>query len=149
MNTNHFRANYHSKSKNIPRFVYALVDPRDSRIRYVGCSYEPGKRLARQLDEARKRRKLSGMIKNPENMPPRLRWLNVLDDINERPIVVILEQCEYERWRERENHWIIKLHEAGAELTNVRTAAGYDNIKHPDYKRRVFTRRGYRMEPGY
>lgn len=136
-----FRKNYHSKSAGLPRYVYALVDPNDSRIRYVGCSYNPAKRMEQQLGEARMRRESHDFAKYPDNFPPRLYWLNNLLDTGDVPIVVILEECSYEEWRERENAWIVKLHEAGANLTNIRTAAGCDNIEHDNYQRRSFSTR--------
>lgn len=125
----------YSKNGNSPRFVYALVDPRSSRIRYVGCSYNPKKRMESQLTEARARRSNPKYAKVPDNFPPRLRWLTELIDGGNSPIVVILEECEYSEWRERENYWIVTLHEAGADLTNIRTSAGFDNIEHENYRR--------------
>jgi len=34
-----------AKKKSDVHFVYALIDPRDERVRYIGCSLDPWKRL--------------------------------------------------------------------------------------------------------
>lgn len=117
----------YSKNGNKPRFVYALVDPRDSRIRYVGCSWNPQKRLFSHIADANRHR-------SPADGSPKVEWLHDLIQNDLRPIVVKLQECSpVANWLEVENEWIQRLVKAGAELTNVRTIAGYDNLNMERY----------------
>lgn len=104
--------------------VYALVDPRDSRIHYIGCTQNPKARLAAHITGARSakrgRRKVA--------------WLNELRRRGLRPLMIEIERVNHWRHVERELFWIEKLAEHGAPLTNckpgwpVRYYAAYEAL---------------------
>lgn len=112
-------------------WIYALVDPRDSRIRYIGKADNPHKRLLAHIGEAKK---VPKMLNNPLTIiRPRYTWIHSLLLEGLQPIVVGIEKCPAENWREVENRWIFKLKEAGADLTNVKTIAGHPNFHNELY----------------
>lgn len=94
-------------------YVYALIDPVDGRIRYVGKSSEPRERLTTHIREARRggplhsRRWIASVLKNQKT--PELMLLAICESNDEANVE--------ERW------WIAKLTAQGADLTN-RTPGG-------------------------
>lgn len=70
--------------------IYALADPRNSKIRYVGCSIDPKRRRRENLGRARR-----GV---PGAMPePHRKWLLSLDAVGMRPslrVLAIVEKTE-------------------------------------------------------
>ncbi len=91
--------------------VYALADPRDDSIRYVGYSSDPCKRFREHL-----RGKADG---NEEKEA----WIAELRDAGTRPELVILEEVEDPRAvREREDRWILHHLHRGEPLTNWQAA---------------------------
>lgn len=117
----------YSKNGDKPRFVYGLVDPNSNQIRYVGCSFSPKTRLKAHTSTA------SGttprMLEYWGKHTPVYEWIYGLLKEGKRPSLVILEECTPDNWRERENDWIVRLDSIGTDLTNVRTIAGFDNLK--------------------
>lgn len=108
----------YSKNRHKPRYVYALVDPRDSQIRYVGCSFDLKTRLTNHLTSAFTR--VPSRLESGRYQPwPVHEWLFHLIQNNERPLIVPIEECNIDNWKQRENYWIVKLFNAGADLTNV------------------------------
>ncbi len=91
--------------------VYILVDPRDSRIYYVGCSQSPKIRLTQHIAMARS---------EPKANPRKAEWLNNLWRCGFRPLMIEIECVNYWHHLEREFHWIVTLAENGAPLTNAR-----------------------------
>jgi hypothetical protein len=92
--------------------VYALVDPRDRQIRYIGyTSLSPQERLNQHIKQARLNRgKLSYHAMN---------WLNSLADQGLRPEMFPLDSFVADRWQERERHWINVYRQLGCNLTNT------------------------------
>ena len=87
------------KTNSKPRTIYALYDPRDSRqtIQYVGCTcFSPDKRIREHIDEAIR----------TENNSSRAQWIRELILENQVPSFCILEVVPFDRWQEREQHWI-------------------------------------------
>jgi predicted GIY-YIG superfamily endonuclease len=89
-----------------PLFIYGLT-AEDGRVRYVGMSKQPDKRLKQHVREARARRG-----RNPHKES----WIRGLLDNGIYPTVVILRQCCEETWVAAEKEEIIK-HKAS--LTNI------------------------------
>lgn len=74
--------------------IYALADPRDDQVCYVGQTI----RLGRRFTEHRSQDSTCNL---------RLRlWIEELAQAGEIPRPVVLEQCELERADERERYWI-------------------------------------------
>ena len=92
--------------------IYALTDPRNGKIRYVGKSNDTYLRLKSHMSEARRN---SGTH--------RLNWLRQLLNLSLDPILTILEEVEDEDWQDRERYWIAYGRSVGWPLTNA-TAGG-------------------------
>lgn len=90
--------------------VYALVDPRDGQIRYVGKSFRSAhRRLRRHLAPCYLR-----------GSTHKERWLRVLLSLGLEPQVVVLEQCESaDALSAAERAHIERLRCEGADLTNA------------------------------
>jgi hypothetical protein len=84
-------------------FIYALVDPRNNRIRYIGKAIDIYKRLSQHLREKSDTRKG--------------RWIKSLLASGHKPTLVILEEVEG-NWEDAERKWIFLFRESGAELCN-------------------------------
>ena len=102
--------------------VYALIDPRDDGVRYVG--------ITRQRLEAR----LAQHMENPTNWRT-CAWLRELSRFGFEPEIENLQQVERKRWEIAEMQWIawflargdLLNVDAGGEL--VEPSSGWDDIK--------------------
>jgi GIY-YIG catalytic domain len=93
------------KRSNTARSIYALIDPRDNTIRYVGCAVDIEKRLAEHLRD--------------KNNTPKCRWLAELKRNGLLPELEILEVVDgFYGAFSREDYWINTMVAAGAPLTN-------------------------------
>lgn len=90
---------------NYTTFIYALIDPRDQTIRYIGKSDDPHKRLLVHLREK------SDTYKN--------RWIKSLQSQGLVPELLIVEEVSRDQWGVREQYWIVYYREQGAALTNT------------------------------
>lgn len=101
--------------------VYILVDPRDSRVRYVGCTKKPiEQRVTDHLNEARMK----------DNRPKNV-WLRELLASGLKPIGVVLEEGFHGNTFD-EAVWTRLLLELGAPLTNVHNATIYHSVSWVD-----------------
>ncbi len=92
--------------------IYALVDPRDNAIRYVGKTRQKlSSRLSGHLACAKYRRN------------HRERWIFSLLDNGLKPCIVALDSVEDSEADQSEIWWIAKMRDAGCDLTNA-TAGG-------------------------
>ena len=76
-------------------YIYALRDPRDGRVRYVGKTNNP---KSREKNHFAKSSLDHGMAKT--------KWILELRSHALRPVFTVLEECNEETWRERERFWI-------------------------------------------
>lgn len=78
--------------------IYGLVDPRDARIRYVGCTINPRDRVGCHVSSSK------------YETSPKAGWVRELVALDLRPIFVTL-QIAREPWEasEAERKWIAKL----------------------------------------
>jgi hypothetical protein len=74
-------------------YIYGLKDPITNEIRYVGKADNPKKRYSEHLKD-----KTSNSHKS--------RWIEGLQKIGERPILVIIEEVNQNNWKEKEIEWI-------------------------------------------
>ncbi len=86
-------------------YIYALVDSRDDRVRYIGRTVNPEKRLRKHINEL-------------EFDTHKNRWIKKLLSLNLKPYMIIIQCVEETIWREREKFWIGKCKELGFSLTN-------------------------------
>jgi hypothetical protein len=91
--------------------IYALIDPRDDMIHYIGRTIRPNGRLQQHLEEVTVNKK-----KN--------QWLQELKKLHMTPRMEVLEslECKAIDAERRETYWIQYLLTIGAPLTNIRSA---------------------------
>src|SRR5689334_12607282 len=88
------------------RSIYALIDPRDGLIYYVGCAIDAEKRYKEHLKDKIKTRKC--------------RWLAELKQYGLQPKLEILEIVDnFFGAFSREDYWIDKMLNMGMPLTNA------------------------------
>lgn len=87
--------------------IYALLDPSDYAVRYVGYALDGPRRLESHLQQSLKAR------------GHKAAWIRLLRARGERPIMVILEDLPSDvDWRVNERWWIARMRELGCDLTN-------------------------------
>lgn len=93
-------------------YIYALLDPRSTEIRYIGqTTRDPERRLTSHLWEAKNSRQSSYLFN----------WLNSL---KVRPLLVIIERVSPSRWEARERYWIKLWKNEGHRLVNTTVGGG-------------------------
>lgn len=91
--------------RDIERFIYALVDPRDDTVRYVGCAIDVEERFNQHLRD--------------RGNTPKCEWLAELKRHGLLPGLEILEVVDgFFGAFSREDYWISKMLSAGMPLTN-------------------------------
>jgi len=92
--------------------IYALIDPRDDTIHYVGRTIRLNGRLQQHLEEE------VGLNKKKSQ------WLQDLKKLHMTPKMEALEslECKAIDAERRETYWIQYLLSIGAPLTNIRSA---------------------------
>lgn len=75
-------------------YIYALRDPRDGRVRYVGKSVNPKARYGKHLREVRS--------------TPKCRWIEELKAEGLKPELVLLHKCKHKDIIACERRWIAK-----------------------------------------
>lgn len=97
--------------------IYALVDPRDHRCRYVGkTKHTPEQRLKGHLADARRR---GGCI-------ARFRWINQVLAAGNTPRAITLAVVHPEDWQAAEQMWVSEMKARFPDLLNA--TAGGDGI---------------------
>ena len=107
--------------------IYALVDPRDGRKRYVGktCGSLRVRLLAHIND-----------VKRGRVYIPRHRWISGLLEVGCEPSILLLESVPQHHWEQAEQSWIQRLRDEGCDLLNA--TAGGDGLV--SYRHRDDTR---------
>jgi hypothetical protein len=85
--------------------IYALCDPRDGRVRYIGKAKDVDKRLKGHLREIRRR-------------SPLYSWIASLKKLDLKPVCKVLEVCCGD-WRDDEKRLIAKYREECSDLLNL------------------------------
>ncbi len=96
--------------------VYALLDPRDGRVRYIGCTSNPTRRLKAHISDGRRGHQTS-----------KARWIASLLELGARPQLTILESVTTADGPNAEARWLRIFHNAGAPLTNARSVDSSDH----------------------
>lgn len=90
--------------------IYALRDPRDGRVFYVGKSFAPLRRLRNHISQIKAARTYNiGFAK----------WLESLLSNGFKPMLHFLEVCHEFEWKQREKYWIAEYKRLGHPLLNV------------------------------
>jgi hypothetical protein len=95
--------------------IYALLDPRDESVRYVGATR---KRLSQRLRHHEQSRHAA------HNTAPRYEWLRDLAAAGLRPRIQELEVVPELRKAEAEQRWIEHYRGLGSDLLNVKRGGG-------------------------
>lgn len=104
-------SNVKEKCDNMLTIIYALRDPRDNQIRYIGQTRTfPLARLSQHITDATR----PGAAKSPKNT-----WINELIRIGKFPVVDTMEYCDTEDADQKEVQWIKRAIQQGHDLTNV------------------------------
>ncbi len=86
-------------------FIYALVDPITERVRYIGKSDNPKKRMNSHLTDTR-------YSKHKVN------WIQKLKRQGLVPLLLIIEEVDVSLWKERERYWIAFYRQQQLDLIN-------------------------------
>lgn len=115
-------------------YVYALIDPRDAELRYVGqTADEPARRLRSHLDPWRL----------DYESTPKTAWIKSLLAQGIEPEMIVLEQTTVELVDERERFWIGYWRALLADRLTNRTAGGTGGRMSPEaIERGAAKRRG-------
>lgn len=89
------------------QYIYGLQDPIDKRIKYVGKSNTPERRLLQHI--------------GTNEDTTKGRWIQSLRSMGKQPSIVILATCEDDQVFYHENWWILMGRRQGWELTNSTT----------------------------
>lgn len=92
-----------------PWTIYALTDPRDGVVRYVGKTYNAKKRLLAHISEAARSRRVN----------KKCSWIKELLLQGGSPTMSVLETGAGAGWQEAEKRWIKNFLDAGVRLTNA------------------------------
>lgn len=93
--------------------IYALCEPGTAIVRYVGKSNDAPKRYHLHLSSARK-----------GNKTPVGQWIRGLLSNSQRPALITLEEVPFNKFQDRERHWISFLRDEGVNLLNVSNGGG-------------------------
>lgn len=115
--------------------IYALLDPRDNAVRYVGKTKMALEyRLASHISSCQRANN------------HRTNWLRKLLRLGLRPIIQLLEVVLEEEWQDAERRWISQFRDAGARLTN--STNGGDGLTEPTPETRAKLSAALRGKPG-
>lgn len=109
-------------------YIYGLLEPADSgmvNIRYVGKTNDPKDRLYRHRRMAMFGRRLNRFYL----------WVKSTESKKGNVKMIILEECEQEKWEERERFWIKKLRKTNDLLNICSGGNGYGTHKDETRKR--------------
>lgn len=87
--------------------IYALASPDGERIRYVGASSQPKRRYYQHLGSATHRTRT-----------PVGDWLLELKQQGDRPVLILLKEVPFGRWKAEERLWTSVLKLRGEPLLN-------------------------------
>lgn len=89
-------------------YIYALHDPRDNAVKYVGKTVNLKTRMRKYRQPC-----------NRKSQAYLNAWITGLERIGLFPMVSVLEVCEGQSWVEAERRWIAYYRASGAELCNL------------------------------
>lgn len=110
-------------------FIYALIDPRDQAVRYVGKTKQS---LSNRLSQH-----CSDCTKYDRYRTHRAGWIRQLERLDMKPGIFLLEEVETELWEEAERYWIAHFHTQGARLTNATSGGGKETVHTPESRSKM------------
>jgi predicted GIY-YIG superfamily endonuclease len=112
-------------------FIYALKDPTNNEVRYIGKSNDPKERYSSHIN------------KHKDTNIHKVNWINKLKEKNLKPILEIIEEVSIEKWKDYEKMYIKKYIDEGCRLLNYTeggdgcTFANKTSFKKGDNARKV------------
>jgi hypothetical protein len=101
--------------------IYALTDPRNGEIRYIGKANNPSARILQHLED-------KGTNYKKEE------WIDELLANGMLPEIITLETTDLDHWKEREIYWIEYGRRQGWNLTNLSGGGtGMSQITNPSF----------------
>lgn len=88
-------------------YIYALVDPFNRKIRYIGRTNDPERRLKEHLGNYHRKDSYCQ------------RWIQSVLRQGKQPRLKVIEECNEDTWKVRECHWIAFYRAKGYQLTNI------------------------------
>ena len=104
-------------------YIYALHDPRDGTVHYIGKSNSPRSRLMQHLEDKTCNTK-------------KVAWIDELAAAGLRPSLEILDEVERKEWPQAERDWIAFAFAEGWPLTNI-SPGGCGGVDHNGYSSSV------------
>lgn len=116
--------------------IYALLDPRNQSVRYIGKTIENlERRLKGHIDDCSKYRS------------HRANWIKLLRSLGKKPIIFLLEEVPEEFWRDAERFWIKHFRSIGAKLTNETDGGDSGMRMSPESRARMSTAKKGKPSP--
>lgn len=103
--------------------IYCLADPITGRVRYVGKSNNPTKRLGQHISLA-----LGGRGVKSKSASINVRkdvWIRSLVDQDLKPELRILQEVPLSKWKSTERAWIRRMKDHGEPLLNMAPGGSY------------------------
>jgi hypothetical protein len=113
--------------------IYALVDPREQRVRYVGFSKYPLMRLRQHILRTKNNQGLSD-------------WLDSLLRWEVEPQMVVLEIAEWQTWQDQEARWIAYYRRHERDLLNIEPGGRFDHSLPPHKLEKAMAKRQRKAE---
>jgi group I intron endonuclease len=88
-------------------FIYALIDPRDGQIRYIGKTNNTKQRLQNHCNPARYQK------------THKFNWIKLLRSKGLKPQIKVIEEIPVSQWKKREKYWIYYFKKQGCKLVNT------------------------------
>lgn len=116
-------------------FIYALCEPGTRTVRYIGKTFNPGRRLGTHVrDSSRKKSHLGN-------------WLRGLLSCGAKPDMIILCEVSEDKWREEEVRQIRDARTLGARLVNANDGGFGENPSAETRKKMSLAATGKRLPP--
>jgi hypothetical protein len=117
--------------------VYALIDPRDNQVRYIGSSVELEKRIRQHILDSRRA--------DHEGYSACKKWIYSVLQAGYQPIVNIVEITIQESLKDAEEYWIETFLKSGYLLMNSKGSKGHprtytDGLTLQDYSARNYAK---------
>jgi len=107
-------------------YIYTLKDPITNEIRYIGQTVNPSRRLNRHIN-------------NSKNLEDKRHINNWIRNINQNPIMDIIEICDYSIRNSREEYWINYYKDKGYNLCNSSNGGAGAGINNTNCLHRVLS----------
>ena len=111
-------------------FIYALIDPRNNRVKYIGKANNPEQRLYAHVSQAR----WADQKNNRANWH-KIHWIRQVLSEELRPRILIIQKVTVTEWEKAERFWIAFYRAAGANLVNA--SDGGEGVSNPSAETRA------------